>query len=110
MKLRPIITCTNGPTYTASAFLDKLLQTHMKATKSFLKNSTELIKILSNTKIPANAHLITMDIESVYTNISHDEATGICSFLRILKSHPQKVFLLDLLKYVLKTMFSSLTT
>ena len=37
LKLRPIISCTNGPTYTASAFLDKLLQLHMKATKSFPK-------------------------------------------------------------------------
>ena len=37
LRLRPIISCTNGPTHTASAFLDKLLQPHMKRTKSFLK-------------------------------------------------------------------------
>ena len=83
LKLRPIISCTNGPTYTASALLDKLLQPHMKATKSYIKNSTDLIHILNRTKVPKDAFLITLDIESLYTNISHDEA--ILSFL----SHPR---------------------
>ena len=101
LALRPIISCTNGPTYTASAFLDKLLQPHMKRTKSFLKNSTHLINILSNKRIPTDSLLITLDIESLYTNISHDQA--IITFLRIFKNHPQLVFLIDLLKYVLKS-------
>ena len=100
LKLRPIISCTNGPTHTASALLDKLLQPYMKATKSYIKNSTDLIHILNHTKVPLEAYLITLDIESLYTNISHNEA--ILSFLRIFAQHPQKVFLLDLLKYVLK--------
>ena len=47
-----------------------------------------------------NAYFITLDIESLYTNISHDET--IITFLKIFKHHPQKVFLLDLLKFVLK--------
>ena len=101
LRLRPIISCTNGPTQTASAFLDKLLQPHMKKTKSFLKNSTHLINILSNKNIPTNAFLITLDIESLYTNISHDQA--IVTFLKIFKNHPQLVLLVDLLKYVLKS-------
>lgn len=41
-----------------------------------------------------------MDIESLYTNYSHDQA--IISFIKIFKNHPQLVFLLDLLKFVLK--------
>ena len=100
MKLRPIVSCTNGPTCTASAFIDRLLQPHMRGVKSYLKNSMDLIKILSKLKVPSEALLITLDIESLYTNISHSEA--IVSFLRRFKSHPSKVFLLDLLKYVLK--------
>ena len=42
--------------------------------KSYLKNSTDLIRLLSDMKIPAEAYLITLDIESLYTNISHNEA------------------------------------
>ena len=100
LKLRPIVSCTNGPTQKASAFLDKLLQPQMKKVRSYLKSSTDLIHILQSLTIPVHAYLITLDIESLYTNISHEEA--IISFLRKFKHHPRKVFLLDLLKYVLK--------
>ena len=51
-------------------------------------------------KVPAHAYLIKLDIESLYTNISHKEI--IVSALKRLEGDPQKVFLLDLLKNVLK--------
>ena len=41
-----------------------------------------------------------LDIESLYTSITHKEA--IASFLKQFKHLPKKVFLLDLLKLVLK--------
>ena len=59
LKVRPIVSCTNRPTCKASAFLDRLLQPHMKNTESYLKNSTQLVNILSNKKISANALLVT---------------------------------------------------
>ena len=72
----------------------------MKMTKSYLKNSSALIHILLKKVIPMNAYLITLDIESLYMNISHEEA--IVSLLRTFRNHPQKVFLLDLFQFVLK--------
>ena len=92
LKLRPIVSCTGGPTCKASAFLDRLLQPHMKGTESYLNNSTQLVNILRNKRIPIHSYLITLDIESLYTNISHDQA--IITFLKIFKGHPQLVFLL----------------
>lgn len=74
LKLRPIVACTNGPTQQASAFLDRLLQPYMKKVKSYIKNSTDLIYILQSLTVPTQAYLITLDIESLYTNISHEEA------------------------------------
>ena len=50
LKLRPIVSCTDGPTCKASAFLNKPLQPHMRRTKSYLKNSTQLVNMLSNKK------------------------------------------------------------
>ena len=100
LKVRPIVSCTNGPTYTVSAYLDRLLQPHMRKVKSFLKKSTELIRILRTHKVPPQSYLITLNIESLYTNISHEEA--IKSLLKRFKHDPHKVFLLYLLKYVLK--------
>ena len=70
----------------------------MKATKSYIKNSIDLIHFLDHTKVPREAYLVTLDIESLHTNISHSEA--ILSFLSLFKQHPQKGFLLDLLKWV----------
>ena len=56
--------------------------------------------ILQDLKIPKDSYLVSLDIESLYTNITNKEA--ITTLLRRFKSHPLKVFLLDLLKYVLK--------
>ena len=67
----------------------------MKVVKSYIKNSTDLVHTLQNLKIPKCSFLITLDIQSLYTNITHEEA--IITFLRKFKHHPQKVFLLDLL-------------
>ena len=85
LKLRPIISCLNGPTCTAAAFLDKPLQPHMKNTKSYFKHSTHLINILSNGKIPIYALLVTLDIENPYTNISHNQA--IAKFISLNITH-----------------------
>ena len=70
VKLRPIVLCTNGPTYMASAYVDSFLQPHMHRVRSYVKNSTDLIHILEKLKVPDDAHLITLDIESLYPNIS----------------------------------------
>ena len=100
LGVRPIVSATNGPTKNASAFLDRWLQPYMKQVKSHITNATELIHILQDLEIPKDAYLVTLDVESLYTNITHEEA--IMTLLKIFKSHPLKVFLLDLLKYVLK--------
>ena len=100
VKLRPIVLCTNGPTYTASAYVDSFLQPHMHRVRSYIKNSTDLIHILETLEVPNDTHLITSDIESLYTNVSHEQA--ITSVLKRLEGNPQKVLILDLLKYVLK--------
>ena len=36
----------------------------MKATASYIRNSTDLVRTLSHTRIPEKAFLITLDIES----------------------------------------------
>ena len=48
LKLRPIVACTGGPTQTASAYIDRLLQPYMKEVRSYISNSIDLIHILQN--------------------------------------------------------------
>ena len=100
MKLRAIISFTNGPTYTASTFVENFLQPHMHRVRSYIKHLTDFIHILETLNVPANAHLVKLDIESLYTNISHEQT--ITSVLKRLANHSKIILMLDLLKYVLK--------
>ena len=55
--------------------------------------------MLKKESFPTTSLLATLDVESLYTNISHTRA--ICTFTRLLQSYPVFVFLLDLLRFVL---------
>ena len=64
-----------------------------------MENSIEVVNQLSELCVPKDALLVALDIESLYTNISHRLA--IEAFSRRFRGHPRFVFLLDLLKFVL---------
>lgn len=99
LKLRPIVSCSGGPTAGASHYLNSLLQTHARAAGSYVENSIEVVNHLRDLRVPRDALLVSLDIESLYTNISHRSA--IIAFSRRFKDHPKFVLLLDLLKFVL---------
>ena len=99
LKLRPIVSCSGGPTAGASSYLNSLLQTHARAVDSYVENSIEVVNRLSDLRVSRDALLVALDIESLYTNISHRSA--IEAFSRRFSAHPKFVFLLDLLRFVL---------
>ena len=98
-KLRPIVLCLGGPTERASRYLDALLQPHAKRVESYIENSTEVVNHLRDLILPSDASLASLDIDSLYMNVSHELA--IETFSRRFCSHPKFVFLLHLLKFVL---------
>ena len=100
LKLRPIVASIKGITVNASCFLDRILQPHMRNTRSYCKNATHIVKLLQHKHVPATSYLASLDIESLYTNISFEMAIG--TFLKIFASHPKLVLYLDLLKFVLR--------
>ena len=65
-----------------------------------MENSTEIVNALEDMTLPRNTLLCTLDIDSLYTNITHKQA--ILAFTPRFNGHPKFVFLLDLLKFVLK--------
>ena len=99
LKVRPIVSSTNGPTSRASAYLDRILQPFMRQVPSYVRNSMDIISLLEKETFPATSLLATLDVESLYTNISHTRAIN--TFTRLLQAHPAFIFLLDLLRYVL---------
>ena len=106
LKLRPIVASFNSVTTNASRYLDKILQPHMKRTSSYCKNASHIVHILKHVQVPPNSYLASLDIESLYTNISFDMAIEV--FLKTFPGHPRKIFYLDLLRFVLKIMYLNL--
>lgn len=74
LAVRPIVSCCSGPTETVSAFLDHFLQPMAWAVSSYVANSTDFLRRLAHQRLPPSSLLITLDVASLYTNISHEDA------------------------------------
>ena len=70
---RPIISGCDGPTERISAFVDHLLQPIAQIQPSYLKDTTDFINFIENTRLPPNTTLVSMDVTSLYTNIPQEE-------------------------------------
>ena len=71
----------------------------MRRVRSYCKNATHVVRILENTQVPPTSYLASLDIESLYTNISFNMAIEV--ILKIFAGHPKLILYLDLIKFVL---------
>ena len=76
-----MIHCAIGLTQNASANPRQAVPASNERVTSYCKNSTELIKILESLPVCANAYLISLNIQSLYTNISQEETIVLLLFL-----------------------------
>ena len=74
---RPIMSGYDGPTERISSFVDTLLQPISKIQKSYLKDTTDFINFIENTKVKKRTFLVSMDVTSLYTNIPQNEGLEI---------------------------------
>ena len=86
MAIRPIVSSCNSITETISQFVDRWLQPHVKNLPSYLKDTTEFLKLIETTKLPPKCILASIDVSSLYTNIPHDD--GKQSVLYFLQNNP----------------------
>ena len=99
--LRPIVSGTNGPTETISAFLDNILSPYIVQCKYVVKNSTEIINLIETHKFQHTCLLGTLDVKSLYLTIPQDQ--GIEWVLtRIYTSASPPPFPRDFLQQLLK--------
>ena len=70
---RPIILGCDGLTERISSFLDHILQPIAQAQKSYLKDTTQFINFIEKRIVPKNTILVSMDVNSLYTNIPQEE-------------------------------------
>ena len=86
---RPVVSSTECHTSKISKFVDHYLQPHAKSLPSYIKDTSDFIKRINETKdINKDTILVTLDVKSLYTNILNHE--GIEAVKRALNSVSQK--------------------
>jgi uncharacterized protein (UPF0297 family) len=83
---RPIISDCGSESYRISEYIDYHLQPIANRHPSFLKNTEDFLSQVSETWIPPNSFLVTLDIDAMYTNI--DIEKGIHSIRRAFVNYP----------------------
>lgn len=103
---RPIVSDCSSESYRIAEYLDYHLQPIACKHPSYVKDTYDFLDKLKHIKVPDNAYLITLDIESLYTNIqTHD---GIESVKKMFLKHPSSTYfrpekeIIDLLELSLK--------
>ncbi|XP_041429845.1 uncharacterized protein LOC121397297 [Xenopus laevis] len=102
---RPIVASSDSIFAPLSIYLDKILQPFVIKTRSYLKDTAQLLGILDTLIVTDETILVTMDIQSLYTSIMHDD--GIQAISIVLQddseySYEAKEFFLALLNIVLR--------
>jgi hypothetical protein len=85
LGIRPIINCKNHVTEKISILIDLILKPLLMDSESFLKDSTQLLQIVTSIKIVDKINLYSCDFEALYTNIELQNAINI--IMDIIKDH-----------------------
>lgn len=84
---RPIVSDVSSDTYNLSILIDYFLAPFSKIHNSYIKDTPDFLNKIRNTKPPNNCLLITLDVESLYTNIDNNQ--GLQAISEILRDNPQ---------------------
>ena len=99
--LRPICSGSDGPTKYLSELVDSFLKPLARKSASFIRDSTDFICKTRSLDIPEDAFLVTMDVESLYTNIDQSEGTEFCA--EALNSRRNSRFSTSIITGMIKT-------
>ena len=104
---RPIVSAIGSITEKISAYIDHFLQPLVHALPSYVKDSMEFLKMLNAVTVSEDSFLVTMDIESLYTNVPFEEGLQATEFFlnKRRDCNPSSTCLLDLLDIVLTSNF-----
>ncbi|XP_041424923.1 uncharacterized protein LOC121395440 isoform X1 [Xenopus laevis] len=101
---RPIVAGTDSVFSPLATYLDRVLQPLVVNTRSYLKDNMQLLNQLQNITLPnTGVLLVSLDVGSLYTSISHEMGIQAASdsLLNTDHSGSEQSFLIDLLKIVL---------
>ena len=83
---RPIVSDCDSDTYKIAEYIDHFLAPLAKSHDSYIKDTPDFLHKLSKVKTDPNSLLISLDIESLYTNI--DNKDGIQAVKDLFRSNP----------------------
>ena len=69
---RPIVSGIDSPTERISMYVDYHIKQYVPLADSYVKDTNDFLKTISNIDIDQNDILVTFDVSSLYTNIPHD--------------------------------------
>lgn len=69
LSLRPVVSNVNSPGYNISKFVSNILNSVNSTSDFNIKNSYELTETLKSVKVPKDFVLISLDVNSLFTNI-----------------------------------------
>ena len=70
---RPIIAQVKTPTYYIGKFVDILLLPYVQKLDTYIRDTPAFVRLIERTTLIPDSNLITYDVTSMYTNISHKE-------------------------------------
>jgi hypothetical protein len=87
VPMRPIVSANGTATENIAILLDLLTRELPSTTPSFIKDTNHFLETLSSTPFPTDSEplLVTLDCQSLYTNIPHDE--GIAATVGLYTKH-----------------------
>ena len=83
---RPIVSDCNSDSYRVSAYIDSFLQPLAVKHSSYIKDTFHFLEKLKDIKPSDHSFLVTLDVESLYTNINNTE--GLCAVEHMFQIHP----------------------
>lgn len=102
---RPIISGNDSITEPASKFVDHFIKPFVATLPSYIQDSTQVLNKIEEIKNIGSCVMATMDVESLYSNIVHDE--GLKALKHYLGSRPDDLmpptdFIVQLTEWTLK--------
>lgn len=101
---RPIVSDCGSDTYHLSEYIDSFLLPLATKHSSYVRDTPDFLDKIASIKAPANSFLITLDVDSLYTNI--DNKDGLKTIQQIFENNPDEQRptkqILDLLKICLE--------
>jgi len=78
LSIRPIVSSVNSATENLSSFVEGYLHNIMVRSASYLKDTTQFIREITNIDIQQTDILVTIDVKSLYTSIPNKDGLQAC--------------------------------